>query len=172
MTVVAGIDEAGYGPSLGPLVVAASAWRLEVGVREKVLDRLIGLAERAGGLAIDDSKRLYRERGDLTRIETSVLGHVVLARGVLPMRVERLLDGAVDLHVDELEELPWYRERLLRTALPRVAEVSDVLDRATRQAELLADRGVSLLGLHVAPVIEPRFNHQVRQYGTKGWPLF
>lgn len=172
MTVVAGIDEAGYGPSLGPLVVAASAWRLEGGVRERALDRLIALAERAGGLAIDDSKRLYRVRGDLARIETSVLGHVVLARGVLPLRVERLLDGAVDLHRDELEELPWYRGRLLRTALPRAAVVAEVLERAARQAELLADRGLALLDVHVAPVIEPRFNHQVRQYGAKSWPLF
>jgi ribonuclease HII len=172
VTVVAGIDEAGYGPSLGPLVVAASAFCLERGVRESVLDRLIGLSERAGGLAIDDSKRLYRGRGDLARVETSVLGHVVLARGVLPLRVERLLDGAVDLHRDELEELPWYRARLLATALPRAALVPEVLERAARQAELLADRGLAVLGLHVAPVIEPRFNHQVRQYGSKGWPLF
>jgi ribonuclease HII len=172
VTVVAGIDEAGYGPSLGPLVVAASAWRLERGVRESVLDRLIGLSERAGGLAIDDSKRLYHGRGDLLRIETSVLGHLVLARGVLPLRVERLLDGAVDLHRDELEELPWYQARLLRTALPRAAAIPDLIERAARQGELLADRGLSLLDLHVAPVLEPRFNHQVLQYGSKGWPLF
>ena len=29
MTLVIGTDEAGYGPNLGPLVVAATAWRVD-----------------------------------------------------------------------------------------------------------------------------------------------
>lgn len=172
MTIVAGIDEAGYGPFLGPLVVAAAAFRLADGVRPSALDRLIGLTEKAGGLAIDDSKQLYRSRSDLRRIEASTLGHAVLARGALPLRVGALLAHAVDLHASELDELPWYRNRLLALPLPWQADIADLLLRSTRQAELLADRGLTFDDFHVAPVIEPRFNQQVRQYGSKAWPLF
>jgi ribonuclease HII len=172
VTVVAGIDEAGYGPFLGPLVVASSAFRLAEGVRPSALDRLIGLTEKAGGLAIDDSKQLYRGRGDLRRIEASTLGHAVLARGLLPLRVGALLANAVDLHLADLDEVPWYRGRLLQLPLPCEAEIADLLARSTRQSELLADRGLSFDDFSVAPVIEPRFNQQVRQYGSKAWPLF
>ena len=34
MTLLIGIDEAGYGPNLGPLCVGASAWRVEGGGRK------------------------------------------------------------------------------------------------------------------------------------------
>lgn len=172
MTVVAGIDEAGYGPFLGPLIVATAAFRLGEGVRASALDRLIGLTEKAGGLAIDDSKQLYRSRGDLHRIECSTLGHAALARGALPLRAAALLRHSVDLHAAELDELPWYRGRLLQLTLPCEADIGDLLARSTRHAELLADRGLGFDDFHVAPVLETRFNQQVRQYGSKAWPLW
>ena len=34
MTLVIGTDEAGYGPNLGPLVVAATAWQVEADADE------------------------------------------------------------------------------------------------------------------------------------------
>jgi len=172
VTVVCGIDEAGYGPSLGPLVVAASAFRLEPGAREAALHRLLQLKDAGGGLTIDDSKRVWSGPRSLAALETSVLGHVALGRGVLPLRVATLLHDAVDFAAEEVEELPWYRERLLPMRLPRRAGLADLLARAERQAELLADRGLSFAGFAVAPVPEPRFNHVTRMHGSKAWPLF
>lgn len=172
MTVVCGIDEAGYGPSLGPLVVAGAAFRLEPGAREAALHRLLQLGEAAGGLRIDDSKRLWTGPRSLALLETSVLGHVALARGLLPLRVETLLEGAVDFAAAELAELPWYAGRLPSTRLPRRADPAELLARAGRQAELLADRGLACAGLAVAPVPEPRFNHVTQVHGSKAWPLF
>lgn len=172
MTVVCGIDEAGYGPSLGPLVVAGAAFRLEPEVREAALHRLLQLGEPAGGLRLDDSKRVWTGPHSLEALETSVLGHVALARGLLPVRVATLLEGAVDFTPEEVEELPWYAGRLLATRLPRRADPAALLARADRQAELLADRGLAFLGFAVAPVPEPRFNHVTRMHGSKAWPLF
>jgi ribonuclease HII len=172
MTIVAGIDEAGYGPTLGPMVVAATVFRIADSARETALNRLMSLSEKAGGLPLGDSKQLYRSRSDLPRIELSVLGHAALGRRALPLSVARLLDDAVDLHHDEVEELPWYRGRLFDTGLPRAAPVEEILGRTARQAEILADREISFLDFHVAPVIETRFNHMVRHYGSKAWPLF
>jgi ribonuclease HII len=172
MTVVAGIDEAGYGPMLGPLVVAASAFRLEDGVKESALHRLIALADGTAGLPIDDSKKLYRGPDGLGRLECSVLGHALLARGALPPSIGALLAGAVDFDCQELDELPWYGSQLLHRTLPRRAAVEEVLARTACQAELLAARGLACVGLHVAPVPEPRFNTLTEARGTKAWPLF
>ena len=170
--IVAGIDEAGYGPRLGPLVVAASAFRLEEGVKEPALNRLLAVSGTGGGLPINDSKLLYHGPETFGVLETSVLGHAVLARGVLPLRVRALLEVAVDFHADEVEELPWYSQRLLPTPLPRRATVDEILQRAARQGELLSDRGLQFVGFWAAPIPEPRFNHLTRSRGSKAWPLF
>jgi|GEM_PF-2628907 len=61
---VVGIDEAGYGPSAGPLVVAAVAAE---GGLEQVNDKLMHLP-----IPIGDSKKIYR--GDVAPLERVVLG--------------------------------------------------------------------------------------------------
>ena len=65
MAIVAGVDEAGYGPLLGPLVVTGVAFRVPDAVAEASLwDVLRGSVTRRASakdlrLPILDSKRLY-----------------------------------------------------------------------------------------------------------------
>ena len=183
MTVVAGIDEPGYGPLLGPLVVAASAFRLEPGAKEGDLDRITTeKTVRKKGLPTADSKQLYSSGGSLARLETSTLGHLALGRGSLPVRVAGLLAGAVDLTTAELDELPWYAQGgrrddedtppLLATPLPATAPVDEILERAAWHEQHLAKRGARFLDLWIAPVPEPRFNRHTSAAGTKAWTLF
>jgi ribonuclease HII len=82
MPYLLGVDEAGYGPNLGPLVIAASAWQ----VRERVgPEKLYKLLERTitapgandcqdhdGRLAVGDSKLLYKAGDSLGRLERGV----------------------------------------------------------------------------------------------------
>jgi len=89
MTLWIGIDEAGYGPNLGPLVVCASVWRADRAIElETWPERLAGLirgAERAVAddvrLVIDDSKRVYQAGKGLAELERSVLALVGLCGG-------------------------------------------------------------------------------------------
>jgi len=69
MTLVVGTDEAGYGPNLGPLVVAATAWRVAAPPEEaeRVLDRAVAAAAAAATAADGvrgplwaDSKTVHR----------------------------------------------------------------------------------------------------------------
>ena len=81
MTLLIGTDEAGYGPNLGPLVVAASAWRVVEGGDDGA-DRLaragaeIGAAARLGQPPWADSKQLYKPGGGLIAIERGVTFNV------------------------------------------------------------------------------------------------
>jgi len=81
MLYLLGTDEAGYGPNLGPLVVAATLWRVSgVGFQPALPD----LYERLGNgitadpsdesrLAIADSKQLYSSGDSLALLERGVL---------------------------------------------------------------------------------------------------
>ncbi len=173
MTVVAGIDEAGYGPFVGPLVVAASAYRLEPGAKEADLDRIVReKSVLASGLPTADSKQLYHSGGTIMRIETSTLGHMALARGAMPVRFDSLAAGAIDLTPAEVEELPWYAGRMLSMRLPRVASLDDVLQRIEWHGAHLAERGARFEDLFLAPVLVPRFNRLTNAAGSKAWTLF
>jgi hypothetical protein len=77
MTLLIGTDEAGYGPNLGPLVVAASAWRLptadDAADRFARLSAEIGTAAALGQPPWADSKQLYKPGGGLGALERGVL---------------------------------------------------------------------------------------------------
>ncbi|MFM8283325.1 MAG: hypothetical protein ACKOCW_07170 [Planctomycetaceae bacterium] len=81
MTLVIGTDEAGYGPNLGPLVVAATAWAVtendeaDDAAHADRFARAAGEIGAANGGAAPwgDSKRLYQRGAGLDAIEAGVL---------------------------------------------------------------------------------------------------
>ena len=83
MTLVIGTDEAGYGPNLGPLVVAATAWRVAAGSdeAEKALADAVEDASTAacGGRLWDDSKEVYRAGDGMVALERGVFAGLLLA---------------------------------------------------------------------------------------------
>jgi len=176
--VVAGIDEAGYGPLLGPLVMAASAYRLAPGAQEEHLHSLLDdRPQQAQGLPTADSKQLYRGgtksgRGSLERIELSTYGHLFLAHGALPTTIAGLLPHTLDLSPDELAELPWYGARLGQVTLPRRGSAAEITARAEQHRQWLSQRGARFAELIIAPVLVPRFNRISAAAGSKAVTLF
>jgi hypothetical protein len=81
MLYLLGTDEAGYGPNLGPLVVAATLWRVSgVGFQPALPDLYEHLSSGisadpsdAARLAIADSKQLYSSGASLALLERGVL---------------------------------------------------------------------------------------------------
>jgi hypothetical protein len=127
MPWVVGIDEAGYGPNLGPLVQAAVAVRLPdcdpagwETLKECVRRRCDPADDR---LLIDDSKKVYAGANGF-----ALLGHGVLAvHDPRPLTLQQLIEQTV-LHpcVNDLCAEAWFRgdDRLVVSDLPPLRERS------------------------------------------------
>jgi hypothetical protein len=177
MPFLIGVDEAGYGPNLGPLVVAASVWEVPAGTSASVLySRLENIV--TAGLASDgdrrlplaDSKILYKAGQGLAVLERSVL--CALAAAGVSARKWRALWSAVvhrENSADHFDALPWHAEFDLD--LPVDAPLEQ-LSAALEDLETgLAAANVRLLALHSSAVFPQEFNELVARTDSKGEAL-
>jgi hypothetical protein len=171
--IIAGIDEAGYGPLLGPLVVSAAALELEgvpmVEEPEAVpcLWRLLreAVAKKApakkGRLLIADSKVVHHLTDGNKQLERGVLAFLrtldtesAAAELTAAALLERL--GCTN---HELTTHPWYEPGNL--ALPWLADTGDVAIAANMLANAMRNAQVRTRALRTAVVGERSFNRLV-----------
>jgi hypothetical protein len=121
-----GIDEAGYGPNLGPLVQTAVGVHVPDAPPACDLWQLLGTAVRQQGgkpdgrLIIDDSKKVYGPAQGLKRLEFGVLAAL---EGELPATVEALLNRLAATSLQELRVEPWYEET---TPVPVAIDIDEL----------------------------------------------
>ncbi len=180
--VVAGIDEAGYGPMLGPLCVGMAVFEIDPGPDAEdgwpdlwrrlrgAVDREPRTAARRGTIAVGDSKRLKlanqtRTRHPLTHLERGVLsfgcaswGEPPADDGVLLTRLGARLDGEGDAE-------PWYGGPPCALPLSTTADHLRVL--AAHLGGEMERAGVRLLEVRCVAVTEGPFNRGMERWGTK-----
>jgi hypothetical protein len=171
MTYLIGTDEAGYGPNLGPLVIAASVWRVPADLQDEDLYQALGpvVADRPtlepDRLAIADSKLLYRPGGDLAQLERGLLT-ALSAVGPPPTTWQELSAAACLPATRPPRPLPWSSDT--RVVLPTSpAGASDERLRAGWRCALQA-AGVCLLDLKAIMIEPEEFNAGVAQFDSKG----
>lgn len=176
MGFLIGMDEAGYGPNLGPLVITASLWKVPGDPREfdfwQALQSVVSQKKPTKNsklLHVADSKEVHSSSAGLAPLEKSILPFLQLFGGV-----EKLtsLDGlwrlltASSTHLDEIQSQPWNRD--CECSLPTVVDKELVRDSQQNLKQALNAAGIELKAFCSEIVLPERFNRRCQEYGSKG----
>lgn len=165
-----GFDEAGLGPTLGPLVVAGLATRTSGkaqqaapldDVREALAEVVGPPGVRDGRVELGDSKKIHAGTRKLARIERSALVTVAWVHGRVPKDTSELLELVYERSWEQAEDrrAPWWSR--LDQALP-LANEREELERAAERLREVADaRGVEALWYRADVLSAARINREL-----------
>ena len=169
-TVLIGIDEAGYGPILGPLVISAAAFEVPTSSAKACLWETLKTSvspttsSRKSRIPILDSKKLFCRGNGLAKLERSVLAVMTAWRGLPPSLHGLLGLLCPDLPV-KLRDYPWYRDA--DPALPREADAGGIRLAASMLLRDLDCHSFSVAGLWSEVLPERHYNRLVNSTQNK-----
>lgn len=174
--ILIGTDEAGYGPNLGPLTVAATAWSLPAGVEPldlwKELESVLTSAPRRGDqrLFVADSKKVFSPGEGLESLEVAVLAFLNLIN-VNTASIDQAcraisMPAQVAPFLDAYRAEPWNNTPGL--ALPIDSSDDHISEWVTTLNAELKKCGIRLLGIRARIMFPEEFNQLVTQADSKG----
>jgi ribonuclease HII len=170
MAWIIGIDEAGYGPNLGPFVMSSVACQVPADLAGANLWHALGRAVRRGEdradgrLLVDDSKVVYSSARGLAGLERgvlSILNGSTSDCGDLKTILKRLCPQGTG----ELCAEVWFSGV---TALPGHAAREELAQHADRIASACAEVSVARWEARTVVVCPQRFNALLDAHGSKG----
>ena len=166
MLIYAGIDEAGYGPMLGPFVVSRAIFALDGHDGDtdppclwKKLKKAVcrQIKDRRRRIAVNDSKKLYTPAAGLTQLERGVLAFAHLA-GYSAATLDQLLAAFCDDDESRVPDQLWYADEAGGPAVPHDATAGQVSIAAATLRRCAEAEGFAVRNINAAIIYEKRFN--------------
>ncbi|MBL4884405.1 MAG: hypothetical protein JKY95_07710 [Planctomycetaceae bacterium] len=167
---IIGMDEAGYGPKLGPLLIAATVWSVPEDCSsfdfwselETVATNTPARSEHR--LHVADSKKVYSSSKGLKSLERSVFGFASLA-GYEVESLRRFIEQLAGTIPETFETQSWYQNRDLQ--LPLACNADQIAVDAGRLEQAMQTHSLRLEKIAVDVICPQRFNHLVEKLGNK-----
>ncbi len=180
MGIFAGIDEAGFGPVLGPLVVSSVVFSVPDDVLKsdmwEILARAVGRKKSrlCGRVLITDSKKAYSRSAGIGHLRRTVLASVGALYGndkkpVLPSTAGELLDVLCPGWAGRLLEYPWYESI---ENYPLGGENGDIQIASGVLKNTLAANNIRLIGISTQCLDVAYYNRMCSAVKNKSLVLF
>lgn len=162
--ILAGIDEAGYGPLLGPLIVSAVVFECPADWADRSLWDVLKASvcaaprDRKRRIPVCDSKKLHKPGEGVARLERTALA-AIGAGGMLPGRISELLELLSPGAAQAVRAEPCYRD--LDASVPLACDGGAIAVASATMRRDLAAHDARLAQIFCEIVPEGRFNELV-----------
>ena len=169
-----GVDEAGYGPSMGPLTICATAWRVPGSFDACKMTSLLEpeflakpIKSNSTHVPIGDSKKIHREA---LAVEGLILGARFLCYeidGTIHSEWDSNIAAFARQDWERLASIPWYAKRQSIYFATLDKAIVDQCDYFHAASAKLRTHSIALTGIRMRVIDEVEFNRQVDRTGNK-----